>query len=83
MKHIVKYSLSAAGFPTSIAIDRDPIGFSIQDGFPTVWVEDAGGPYVGRQFVVAGLGSALPDEARHWGSIADGGIVWHLYEIPT
>jgi hypothetical protein len=53
-----------------------------QEGIPRIWVEvDTTKPTTSRGFLWFGTGHPLEDGAQYIGTLQEGALVWHLYEV--
>lgn len=74
-------------YPVSEGIAIMPAGskfvhFAMQNGEFMAWFEvDEEFPMVQRKIRIFGTGVAIPQFAKHLGTVLDGGFVWHLYEL--
>lgn len=85
-RSIWKFSLALASQPQAKEI---PLGATIvcvamQGRSPTMWADvDTSRAVRPRMFVVRGTGHDVPDGAKYLGTAFDGGLVWHVFEVPN
>lgn len=85
MRTVWKFPLISTG-PCDIDVPEGGVikfvGVDPATGLLAFWAEvDANASTKPRRFQVCGTGLSVPDRAAHLGSVIQGTLVWHLYEI--
>lgn len=77
-KQIWKYRVGTQQVPTG----STPLTAQYQDGVLCVWVEvDPANAFEEVSYLVAGTGQAIPREWQYIGTVQQGELVWHVYEV--
>ena len=66
----------------SLPVGATVVAFQMQNGTPCLWadVETAAAPET-RVFKIFGTGHQVPEGAIYVGTLQDGDLVWHCFEL--
>lgn len=68
----------------NVPLGAKPLAVQMQDARPVIWMEvktDLMPSTENRYFTWYGTGNPLPENGEYIGTLQDGWLVWHLYEM--
>ena len=78
MRKIYKFNIRT---PVNVSKDYKILYFGSQDGELFIWAEtNPEAEQIQPEFLIAGTGFSVPEEATYIGTDVGDTLVWHLYE---